>query len=203
MSRTPKVKLPVAPLPDLMRWWRALRVQGVVIGGLAVALLGRPRVTRDVDALVLLPEEQWPQFLKRGHDLGFVARHPDTLDFAKRNRVLLLRHDATEIEIDISLGNLPFELETVQRAQRKRVAGVTVPLATAEDIIVMKAIAHRERDLLDIAGLLESHPKLDLKRIRYWVGALAALLEMPEIGEDLERLFARQAATSNRPKKSN
>ena len=41
--------LPIAPLPDLMRWWQAGHVRGVVIGGLAVALLGRPRVTRDID----------------------------------------------------------------------------------------------------------------------------------------------------------
>jgi hypothetical protein len=172
----------------------------VVIGGLAVALLGRPRVTRDVDALVLVPEEKWATFLKRGQASGFIARLPDALDFARQNRVLLLRHSATELEIDISFGNLPFEIEAVQRAKRIRLAGTTVPLATAEDLIVMKAIAHRERDLLDIEGLLDVHPKLDFKRIRYWVGELASLLEAPEITEDLERLLARRATIKRRPR---
>jgi hypothetical protein len=40
----------------LVAWWRAEHVQGIVIGGLAVALLGRPRVTRDVDALVIMDQ---------------------------------------------------------------------------------------------------------------------------------------------------
>ena len=40
-------------LRDLVAWLDAEKVPGVVIGGLAASLLGRPRLTRDVDALVL------------------------------------------------------------------------------------------------------------------------------------------------------
>jgi hypothetical protein len=58
MAKKAKVVLPVAPLPDLVEWWESQRVPGLVIGGLAVALLGRPRVTRDIDAPVLPPEER-------------------------------------------------------------------------------------------------------------------------------------------------
>ncbi|MDI6755362.1 MAG: hypothetical protein QME78_13325 [Thermodesulfobacteriota bacterium] len=46
---------PLAPLLsvllDLVTWFQSRNVRGLVIGGVAVSLLGRPRVTHDVDAL--------------------------------------------------------------------------------------------------------------------------------------------------------
>ena len=55
----------LAVLRDLVGWWKAGKVPGVVIGGLAASLLGRSRLTRDEDALVLVEEatggNSWPQ----------------------------------------------------------------------------------------------------------------------------------------------
>ncbi len=160
MGKKSRVVLPVAPLPDLVKWWQSQHVPGLVIGGLAVALLGRARVTRDVDALVLLAEERWPAFLEAGIAFGFLPRQPDVLAFARKARVLLLRHQPTGIDVDVALGCLPFEEEAVARATAVRVAGVSVPLPTPEDLIIMKAVAHRDRDLLDIEGLLAAHPEI-------------------------------------------
>ena len=187
MAKKAKVVLPVAPLPDLMQWWQSQQTQGLVIGGLAVALLGRPRVTRDVDAMILLAEGLWPAFLDAGSAFGFVPRQPDTLAFAREARVLLLRHQPTGIDVDIALGCLPFEEEAVARATALQVGGVTVPLPTPEDLVIMKAVAHRERDLLDIDGLLVAHPDLDLSRVRRWVRAFADALETPELYDDLQQ----------------
>jgi predicted nucleotidyltransferase len=183
--------LPIAPLPDLMKWWQSQRVQGVVIGGLAVALLGRPRVTRDVDAMVLLSAERWPEFLDSGKAFGFLPRQPDALEFAQETRVLLLRHQQTGIDVDIALGCLPFEEEAVARAALVQVEGIAVPLATPEDLVIMKAIAHRERDLNDIEGLLAAHPNLDLRRVRHWVRVFADALETSELYDDLDRRLPR------------
>ena len=191
MAKKAKVDLPVAPLPDLMQWWRSQKTRGVIIGGLAVALLGRPRVTRDVDALILLPKKQWSTFLDAGSGFGFVPRLPGTLAFAHRARVMLVRHKSTGIDVDISLGELPFEEETVARRKNVRVGGTTVPVPTPEDLIIMKAIAHRERDAFDIDGLLAAHPKLNFTRIRRWVRTFAAALDEPGIFDDLERQITR------------
>lgn len=40
----------LAVLRDLVAWLEYGKVPGVVIGGLAASLLGRPRLTRDVEA---------------------------------------------------------------------------------------------------------------------------------------------------------
>jgi hypothetical protein len=41
-------------LRDLVAWMKDQNIPGAVIGGVAAGLLGRPRVTRDVDAVLLL-----------------------------------------------------------------------------------------------------------------------------------------------------
>ena len=43
-----------APLTAVQRLIEQLDNQGVVIGGVAASLLGRPRLTADADALILL-----------------------------------------------------------------------------------------------------------------------------------------------------
>ena len=53
----------LAALGDLSAWLLAKKVPGAVIGGVAASLLGRPRLTRDVDAMVLLDEGKWEDFL--------------------------------------------------------------------------------------------------------------------------------------------
>jgi hypothetical protein len=180
------VELPVAPLPDLVRWWESQQAQGLVIGGLAVSLLARPRVTRDVEAMVLLPEDRWAAFLDAGAAFGFVPRLPDALAFAREARVLLLRHQPTGIDVDVALGSLPFEEEAVARAATMQVGGVPVPLPTPEDLVIMKAVAHRDRDLMDIDGLWAAHPTLDVGHVLRWVRAFADALEMPEVYDDLQ-----------------
>lgn len=96
--------------------------------------------------VVWLPDhDAWPAFLARGASYGIVSRIPDALDFALRSRVLLLRHEGSGIPIDVSLGALPFEENAVRRAVPTDVGGLRVPLPVPEDLLVMKALAHRTR----------------------------------------------------------
>lgn len=170
-----------------MRWWEAFGVRGLVIGGLAVALLARPRLTRDIDGLVMLPAGKWMAFAELGKQFGFVPRDAQFLKYLHAGRMMLLRHEATQIDVDIAMGDLAFETEALDRATRIKVAGVTVPLPTPEDLVIMKAIAHRDRDFVDIDGLLAAYPKLDKKRVRHWVRIFAEMLDAPEIYDDLEK----------------
>src|SRR5207302_717635 len=99
----------------------------------------------------------------------------DVLEFARKNRVLLLVHEKTSVEVDISLGGILFEEQAIARSQITKVGKLKLPLATPEDLIVMKAIAHRPNDLLDIHGLFDVYPDLDVKHIRKWVDELAQM----------------------------
>ena len=69
----------LAVLSDLVAWFTAEKVPGAVIGGVAASILGRPRLTRGVDALVLLQERRWTRFLAAGEGRGFVPRRAEAL----------------------------------------------------------------------------------------------------------------------------
>lgn len=153
--------------------------RGVIIGGVAVSLLGKPRFTADVDAVFLLSTDELSQFLEFARAENIVPRIQDVEEFARKSRVLLLRHEPTETDIDISLGVLPFEEEMVDRSSVKSFANLSVRLPTPEDLIIMKAIAHRPKDLEDIRTITDNFPNLDKKRIEQWVKAFGEALETP------------------------
>ncbi len=177
----------------LMRWLRAARVEGAVIGGVAVSLLAEPRFTKDVDAVIWLESSQWERFLASGAKQGFVPRYAAPLEFARQNRILLLTHQPTKTDVDISLGGLPFEREAIDRAVSMKLGRATIKLASPEDLMVMKAVANRPRDWADVDSLLSAFPNADLKRVRHWTSEFAAVLEAPEISDDLERVLKRWA----------
>jgi predicted nucleotidyltransferase len=162
------------------------QVRDVLIGAAAVGLISQARLTRDVDALVIIDPDRWPAFLEQAAHLGIVPRIPDCLKFARKSRVLLLRHQPSGVDVDISFGALPFEEEAIVRAMHIDFAGAVIPVATPEDLVVMKAVAGRPKDYADIGLILEANPRADLRRVRRWVAQFAEVLEMPEMIERLE-----------------
>ena len=191
MSKTETLVPLLSALRDLVAWLKAKQIQGLIMGGVAASIWGRPRVTHDVDALVLIDEEDWEGFLTAGSEFGFAARVAHPLDFARKARVLLVRHESSGIDVDVILGALPFEKEAIANAVWVNIRGVRLPLPTAEDLIIMKAVAHRPRDLADIESIIDAHQKLNLRRIRRWVREFATVIEIPEILNDLEKILVR------------
>jgi hypothetical protein len=175
--------------------FQSSRTPGVVIGGVAAAVLGRPRVTGDIDAVVLIEEARWPDFLEAGAAFGFVPRRADCLEFATRTRVLLVRHAPSSVDVDISLGVLPFEREMIAGARWRDLAGVLVPLPAPEDLVVMKAVAGRARDIADIEDVVAINPDLDRSRIRQIVAQFAEALDDPEMVAKLDTALGRQPIT--------
>ncbi len=180
-----------APLAAIQRLIEQFDNRGVIIGGVAASLLGRPRLTADADALLLLSVNDIPRLLELAGAVGLQPRLANAVEFARRNRVLLLQHVATGIGVDISLGLLPFEVETVERSVEHQVGAVRLRLPTPEDLIILKAIAHRPKDMLDIEAVIAAQEHLDKKRIASWVRQFADLLEVPELWTDLERLLRK------------
>ena len=189
-------KQPLLPLlealRDLIKWLQKKHVPGVVVGGVAASILGRPRMTRDIDALILLEEKYWEEFLIDGAKFGFFPRLSDCVAFAKKSRVLLVRHKPSGIDVDITISKLPFEKEAIARAVWLDIRRIRLPLPAPEDLIIMKAIAHRPRDLADIESIFDVHTKLNLRRIRKWVKEFSSAIEIPEILKDLENILARK-----------
>jgi hypothetical protein len=108
----------VEALWQLASWLTESKIPHVTIGGVAVSLIAQPRATQDIDAVIWLKHEGWESFVADAQVHGFEPRINDALEFARRSRVLLLRHRAAGINVDISCGALPFEREMIDRARR-------------------------------------------------------------------------------------
>jgi hypothetical protein len=183
-------------LADLTDWLNASHIPAMVIGGVAASVLGRPRFTQDVDALAILPEGDWQRAIDGAAGFGIFPRISDTLEFARRSRVLLMRHAQSGIDLDITFGGLPFEESAVENSQLHDVGGIPVKLPRVEDLLVMKAIAGRPKDLEDIRGLLTANPGADIAAARRWIREFATATGMSDMLEEFDRLVEQRRPKS-------
>jgi len=139
--------------------------------------------------MILLSLDKIPDLLKVAETFDIVPRMESIIDFARQHRVLLLRHRESGVNIDINLGMLPFEIEIVKRSQLKTIGELQIRLPSVEDLIIMKAVANRMKDKIDIQNMVQVNPNLDQKRIKKWVTQFATVLEQPELWTDLERIL--------------
>lgn len=190
------MKLPEAlqnyhdPLVSLQKLISRFSHQGVVIGGIAASVLGEARYTEDLDAMFLLSIQDIPNFLEAAKQEGIEPRIENAADFARKARVLLLRHIITNTNIDISLGIMPFEQEVIERSSIHEIDDtLQMRLPTPEDLIIMKAIAHRPIDLEDIRTLAVKNANLDLARIESWVKDFAEILDTPDLWSEIKQIL--------------
>lgn len=184
-----------ALLEALAALTRALKRSGqtfMLIGGLAVIARGVPRDTDDIDATVWAPELDLRQLLAALQEEGIRGRIGDVEAFARRSQVLLLEHEPTRTPLEISLAWLPFEREAMARAETLILGDAHLPVAVAEDLVVYKVVAWRDRDRADVERLLTAHRRsIDLDRVRDLVRQFAEALGELERIEEFERLVQR------------
>lgn len=164
----------------------------MVIGGIAIIARGVRRFTTDIDAAVrgdAAPPRELLRILA-AHEIA--PRIDDALRFAEVNLVLLLRHQPTGVDLDVSLAWSAFEHEALAASTLTRFGSVRAPMCTAENLIVFKAIAGRPKDVQDAEALLALYPQIDRAYVRSRVAVLAELAEAPEILVALDELFQAQ-----------
>lgn len=165
-------------------------IRHVVIGGIANAVWGRPRGTLDADLKVLFGELGIQAFVEL---LGaaFQFRVPDPLPFVRRTYVAPILA-SNDVGLDLALGFLPYEVETVERAILVQYHGVAFSVCTAEDLIIHKAISERPKDWADIEGILARQAgALDQPYIMRWLEEFSRALERPELIKQYQELLLR------------
>ena len=145
-----------------------LRVSWYIFGAQAVMYWGRPRLTEDIDVTVQLGSVEIGRLISELQRAGFALRQEGTPAFIDRTRVVPLLFGDSGWALDIVLGGPGLEEDFVRRAIAVEVApGVTVPIISAEDLIVTKVLAGRPKDLDDVRGvLLAQAGSLDLVAAR-------------------------------------
>lgn len=167
----------------------ALREVGArwyLFGAQAALLHGASRLTADVDATVAWEPDDLAPLLTGLLEHGFQLR-PAAPDFVERTRVVPLVHIPTGIQTDLILGGPGLEELFLARAVERDIEGVRVPVATAEDLIAMKVLGGRTKDLDDVRSLLGANAgKLDLAHIRRVLRELEQALDRADLQPALD-----------------
>jgi hypothetical protein len=160
------------------------------IGGIAVQRWGMPRFTQDVDTSLFTGLGTEAEFVE---DLlgRFAGRMSDARRFALEHRVVLAR-TGRGVALDFSLGAFPFEWKCIERASIWKVEeGITLTTCSAEDLVVHKVFAGRDRDWADVEGVwVRQGGQLKQEQIRRDLVPLLELKEEPESMAKLDRLIA-------------
>ena len=166
------------------------------IGGLVLQRWGEPRMTQDADASVLTSFEHDDEVIERLL-ARFKSRREGGPEFARRNRVLLLEaQDGTAL--DVALGALPFEARAMDRSSDWKVTKTdSLRTCSADDLVVYKAFASRDRDWIDLDGILvRQGKKLNVAQIFEELAPLVALKEDDSIVLRLQEAMRRRGIKS-------
>lgn len=151
---------------DVFRELAIRRVRYLIVGGIAVNLHGYARLTMDMDLMLDLSEANMEQAVLAFERLGYAPKAPvkpvELISAGKRREwiaqkravVFTFIHPAAPFKmIDIFLDN-PVDFDKAfERRTRLNIGGVAVDVASVEDLINMKTICGRPRDMEDVEHL--------------------------------------------------
>lgn len=187
------MRSPVADLlADLARAFDALGIHWYLFGAQAAIVYGVARLTADVDVTVRPPGTPTAAWLAGLEQHGFERRFSDP-GFVEQTRVLPVVHSRTGLPVDIVLAGPGLEEDFLRRAVVRSIDGVPVPVVDIADLLILKVLAGRPKDLEDLATLLRVHGKaIDVDRVRTVLRMLEGALGQ----SDLLKVFEQARSSS-------
>lgn len=166
----------LAALAALVREWGA---PCALVGGLAMVLRARPRFTRDADLIITVSEGSSGALLEAARRHGFAYDEDETRTFVEGGLVRLWSAEAPgasrqeSVGVDLLFANDPLSESVVARAEVLEFDAIRLPVATPEDLLLMKLDANRPTDLDDAIALKEAFGEsLDRAYIDHWAAQL-------------------------------
>ncbi len=178
----------IRTLRKIIAFLNEYEIPFTVIGGIANAERGRTRATEDADLKVLLQGRTISEFRALAESRFTPHRRPW---LGKAESALIVSVEVEpDMVVDMLVAVFPYEELAIKRAEIIEIDGVPLPVCTAEDLIIHKAISNRGQDWIDIEGvLMRQRGKLDLAYIRNWLTQFAEALENPEILTRFNHLY--------------
>jgi hypothetical protein len=173
-------------LHDLVGLFERLEIPYAVMGGLAVRLYGIPRPTFDVDFTAAVERDRLPELYDRLRDIGYTVSDQyakgwvDTVAGMPIIKTKLFI-EGRSIDIDIFLAESPYQQELLTRRRRTETLGSPVWFVSPEDLVLLKLISYRPRDVADIGDVLFTQGQLDETYLRRWAAVLGVSSRLDEV----------------------
>lgn len=148
----------------------------MITGSMAMNFYAMPRMTRDIDIVVDLPQ----QHVERVYDLfsgDFYMDKKVISQAVAQKGMFNIIHNTSVIKVDLIIRkNSEYRKEEFRRRQRVMVEGVEMALVAPEDLILSKLFWARESrsemQLADVRNLLGSVEDLDHRYLEHWISHL-------------------------------
>jgi hypothetical protein len=134
-----------------------------LIGGLAAGYWGDPRYTQDMDFTVALHDKKWKSLESKltKEKFSFQRQSSSQLQITKQSQL--------SFQADLFLAEVEYQEWVIQRAIPITIFDIKIPICSPEDLIILKLIAKRRQDYLDIENVLKKHSKeLDQSYLKQW-----------------------------------
>jgi len=174
---------------DAFGFLEASNTRYLVVGGLAVMVVGEPRTTGDADAVVFVSAAEAEALIRRAVGAGFEVREEIERERLATTGTIRLRRG--RFQLDLITASLPFEEVASRRATVHELFGIRLPFPSAEDLILFKVLAGRDKDMLDAAGVARRHRgRLDLAYLEQTLRPICELAEDVGPWNRLQRALA-------------
>lgn len=157
----------------------AARVPYMLTGSFASSLHGTPRVTHDVDVVISPVLGTLNALLRQFPDDQYYVDRDAALQAYGSEGMFNVVDFATGWKVDFIIRkSRPFSVEEFDRRRKEELDGVSIFVATAEDVVIAKLewakLGESERQLRDAAGIVMSRAdELDVNYIEKWTKQLA------------------------------
>ena len=179
---------------DVVRMLEQSRIPYLVIGGMAQAVIGEPRLTQDLDCIVAVPPKRRQSLLDALQRAAFEVNPSVAVQRINATGTFSVRRG--NWRVDFILASTAFEQSAFQRAQRVRLYDVEANFPTPEDLILLKLVPGRDKDLLDVNTVMVRHrDRLDRAYLETWAQRLSDEAQDARIWQILQRLFKEVGAT--------
>lgn len=144
----------------------------LIIGGIAAGALGEPRATIDIDLNIILKPDDLIGLLKCAKEMELDFNKEEVLQQVKMQEPFRMFYGG--VRIDFIISSTEFEENAFNRRQKIRLFNKDAYFPTPEDLIVLKIISGRRKDMTDVESIMiRSKGKLDTPYMDKWVRQIA------------------------------
>lgn len=177
---------------DFVEIFDALQLPYALMGGLAVRAFGVPRPTYDVDVILAISSEGLPALFDAVEAAGYTVPEAyrrgwiDRIADIPLVKFRIYRGTPGEsVDVDLFLVETEFQQRMMLRRFKSSVENLGEAwIISPEDLVLLKLVAGRPRDLGDIDDVRFMHGALDEGYMHQWAGRLG-------VQKELESLLAK------------
>jgi len=161
----------------------------VVMGGLAVRIHALPRPTYDVDFTLSIPRSDLYKLFDAVQDMGltvpsqYLSGWVDEVADMPLVKFRTFLADGKGIDVDVFLAETDFQTNVMNNRLSVDLDGKPIWVVKPEDLLLLKLLASRPRDLIDVADLIFIQGQLNEPYLHDWANKL-------NINDRLEKALA-------------